>query len=251
MFLRVLVPMIHQVQHGVVGERTVPGNGAALGIDGILGVGELVQEVKGFDAGDELALEEGLRKGGIEHEVIGIEFAATVASSTVHRSIHGKRGLQFGDGVVTIQTILIVKCIESLKVHHLALAVTPADPTRGTEVQHILIILDMRLFAQGQGIDGIEVTFCLVRKHSVVEAMMQRGVGIALHRPTVLLVQVARVVEAVAPGIATMDIDRLVGIDTRGRVVTETLPYVTMAVVESCVETYLLLVWSVMIGIGK
>ena len=73
MFLRVLVPMIHQVQHGVVREGAVPGDGATLGIDGILDVGELVQEVEGFDAGDKLAFQERLAEGGVEHEVIGVE----------------------------------------------------------------------------------------------------------------------------------------------------------------------------------
>lgn len=75
-------------------------------------------------------------------------------------------------------------------IHHLALRVSPVDATRGTEVQGILIILDVGLLSHSQGVDGIEVALCLARKHSVAEAMMQRGVGIALHRPALLLVLV-------------------------------------------------------------
>ena len=48
------------MRHDVVREGAVPRFGAALGVHGVLGVAELVQQVEGFDAGDELALEERL-----------------------------------------------------------------------------------------------------------------------------------------------------------------------------------------------
>ena len=75
------------MRHDVVREGAVPGLGAALGVDGVLGVAELVEQVEGFDAGDELALEEGLADGGIQHEVVGVEFAAAVAATGVHVAV--------------------------------------------------------------------------------------------------------------------------------------------------------------------
>ena len=75
------------MQHDVVREGAVPGLGAALGVHGVLGVAELMQQVEGFDAGDELALEEGLADGGVEHEVIGVQLAAAIAATRVHVAI--------------------------------------------------------------------------------------------------------------------------------------------------------------------
>ena len=46
--LRVLIPVIHQIQHDVVREGAVPGFGAALGVHGVLGGGKLVQQVVAF-----------------------------------------------------------------------------------------------------------------------------------------------------------------------------------------------------------
>ena len=73
LFLRVLIPVVHQMRHDVVRQGAVPCFGAALGVDGVLGVAELVQQVEGFDASDELALEERLTDGCIDHKVIGVE----------------------------------------------------------------------------------------------------------------------------------------------------------------------------------
>jgi len=58
--------MIYQMRHNVVRQGAVPGLGATLGVHGILGVAELVQQVEGFDAGDKFALEEGLADGGVQ-----------------------------------------------------------------------------------------------------------------------------------------------------------------------------------------
>ena len=79
--------MIHQMHHDVVRQGAVPRLSAALGIDGVLRVAELVEQVEGFDAGDELALEEGLADGGVQHEVVGVEFAAAVATTGVHVAV--------------------------------------------------------------------------------------------------------------------------------------------------------------------
>ena len=86
-FLRILIPVVHQMQHDIVREGAVPRFGAALGIDGVLGGGKLVEDVEGFDAGDELAFEERLADGGVQHEVIGVQFAAAIASTGVHVAV--------------------------------------------------------------------------------------------------------------------------------------------------------------------
>ncbi len=75
------------MRHDVVRQGAVPCLGAALSVDAVLRVAELVEEVEGFDAGDELALEEGLADGGVQHEVVGVEFAAAVAATGVHVAV--------------------------------------------------------------------------------------------------------------------------------------------------------------------
>ena len=75
------------MRHDVVRQGAVPGLGAALGVHGVLGGGKLMEQVEGFDAGDELALEEGLADGGVEHEVVGVQFAAAIAATRVHVAV--------------------------------------------------------------------------------------------------------------------------------------------------------------------
>lgn len=75
------------MRHNVVREGAVPCLGAALGVHGVLSGGKLVQEVEGFNAGDELALEEGLADGGVQHEVVGVQFAAAIAATAVHIAV--------------------------------------------------------------------------------------------------------------------------------------------------------------------
>lgn len=87
LLFRILIPMIYQMRHDVVRQGAVPRLGAALRVHGVLGVAELVELVEGFDAGDELALEERLADGGIQHEVVGIQFAAAVAATGVHIAV--------------------------------------------------------------------------------------------------------------------------------------------------------------------
>ena len=86
-FFRILVPVIHQMQHDVVRQGAVPCFGAALGVHGVLGGGKLVEEVEGFDAGDELTLEERLADGCVQHEVVGVQFAAAIAATAVHVTV--------------------------------------------------------------------------------------------------------------------------------------------------------------------
>ena len=75
------------MHHDVVRQGAVPGLGAALGVHGILRVAELVQQVEGFNASDELAFEEGLADGGVQHEVVGVEVRAAVAATAVHVAV--------------------------------------------------------------------------------------------------------------------------------------------------------------------
>ena len=87
LLLRILVPVIYQMRHNVVREGAVPCLGATLGVDAVLRVAELVEQVEGFDAGDELALEERLADGGIQHEIVGVQFAAAIAATAVHIAV--------------------------------------------------------------------------------------------------------------------------------------------------------------------
>ena len=75
------------MQHDVMRQGAVPCFGTSLGVDGVLCIAELVEDVEGFDAGDELALEERLADGGVQHEVVGIEFPAAIAATRVHIAV--------------------------------------------------------------------------------------------------------------------------------------------------------------------
>ena len=68
-------------------QGAVPRFGATLGVDGVLRVAELVEDVEGFDAGDEFAFEERLADGGVQHEVVGVQFPAAIAATRVHIAI--------------------------------------------------------------------------------------------------------------------------------------------------------------------
>ena len=109
------------MRHDVVRQGAVPRFGAALGVDGVLGVAELVEQVEGFDAGDELALEERLADGGVQHEVVGVEVRAAVAATAVHVAVGRQRGVQSRQGVAGGETVLEIGGVQCLKVLHLTL----------------------------------------------------------------------------------------------------------------------------------
>ena len=109
------------MRHDVVRKGAVPCFGAALGVDGVLGVAELVQQVEGFDASDELALEERLTDGGVQHEVVGVQFAAAVAATAVHVAVGRERGVDARQGVAGGEAVLEVGGVERFEVIHLSL----------------------------------------------------------------------------------------------------------------------------------
>ena len=81
------------MRHDIVRQGAVPCLGATLGVHGVLGVAELVQQVEGFNAGDKFALEEGLADGGVQHEVVGVQFAAAIAATAVHIAVGRQSGI--------------------------------------------------------------------------------------------------------------------------------------------------------------
>ena len=87
------------MKHHVIGERACPRLGAALGVDGILHIRELVKHIEGFDLGYQLALEEGLAERSVEHKVVGIEGCTAIATTAVHHRVDGQRRVDNGQGV--------------------------------------------------------------------------------------------------------------------------------------------------------
>ena len=65
--------MIDKVCHHIVWKGTIPCYSSTLSIDLVLGARQVVQQVEGFYASNELAFEERLTDGCIDHKVIGIE----------------------------------------------------------------------------------------------------------------------------------------------------------------------------------
>ena len=46
-----------------------------------------MQEIEGFDAGNELTLQQGLTEGCVQYEIISIQFCAAITSATIHVGI--------------------------------------------------------------------------------------------------------------------------------------------------------------------
>ena len=74
-------------QKSVSAQSIAPSLGASLCVHGVLGGRQLVQQVECLDADDELALEEGLADGGIQHKVIGVQLTAAIAATGVHVAV--------------------------------------------------------------------------------------------------------------------------------------------------------------------
>ena len=64
--------LVHEAEHGVARQGVAPLLVAALRIDVVLNVGELAEYVEPFEARRQPALEEGARKAGVPHEVVGV-----------------------------------------------------------------------------------------------------------------------------------------------------------------------------------
>ena len=75
------------MEHDIVREGAVGGDGATLGVDIIVGGRKLVQEVEGLEAEDELAAEEWLAYGGVNDEIVAVEVGSAVATTAVHATI--------------------------------------------------------------------------------------------------------------------------------------------------------------------
>lgn len=187
--LRILVPVIHQMRHDIMWQGAVPSLRSALGVDLVLRRGELVQQVEGFEAGDKLALEKRLTDGGIEHEVVGVQFAAAITTARVHSAIGRQSGFKYGDGVAGRKAVTVVESIQRLEINHLPPAVTPAEVTRGADIQYTFIILYVGVVVQGQGIHGVQAAFNRTVQHGVVEPMNVSAIERAFCRPMPVLVQ--------------------------------------------------------------
>jgi hypothetical protein len=87
---RVFVEVPDGVEHEVVGEGTVGGDGAALGVDEVVGRRELVEEVKAIEAEDELAYCYGLADGGVDDEVVAVEGGCAITATALHLSVSDK-----------------------------------------------------------------------------------------------------------------------------------------------------------------
>ena len=103
--------MIYKMRHDVVWQRAVPCLRASLCVHCILCRRQLVQQVEGLNANNELALEEGLADGGIQHEVVGVQLAAAIATAGVHCSVYRERGVYAWNGIAGGQAIVEIKGI--------------------------------------------------------------------------------------------------------------------------------------------
>ena len=220
------------MRHDVVREGAVPCLGATLGVDSVLRVAELVEQVEGFDAGDELALEERLADGGIQHEVVGVQFAAAIAATAVHVAVGRQRGVQARQGVAGGEAVLEVGGVERFEVVHLSLGVPPADVACGADVQRTFIILYVGPVVQGQGVDYVLLARRHACEHGVVNGVVIARVGVGLPRPVALLVDGAADVEHALQRVGSADVLGTVGIDAACRVVCHRLRRAAMLVVE-------------------
>ena len=75
--------MVHQMQHHVMGQRTIPRLRTPLCIDTILRGRDLMQQVERFNPCNEFALTERLAERGIQHKIIRVQFRTAIPPATV------------------------------------------------------------------------------------------------------------------------------------------------------------------------
>lgn len=78
-----LAPLIRQMEHGVARYGVAPHLGTSLCVDGVGGVGELMQEVESLGFEDPFALAEGAGERGVPYQVVGVYGAFAVATTAV------------------------------------------------------------------------------------------------------------------------------------------------------------------------
>ena len=78
-----LAPLIRQMEHGVARYGVAPHLGTSLRVDGVGGVGELMQEVESLGFEDPFALAEGAGERDVPYQVVGVYGAFAVATTAV------------------------------------------------------------------------------------------------------------------------------------------------------------------------
>ena len=118
-----------------------------------------MQQVEGFQSGNEFAFQEGLAHRGVHHKVIRVEHGRAIAAAAVHGSVGREGGFQYGKGISCRESVLVIQCIEGLEVTHPPFAVSPGNISRGTDVEVALLELDVSAIMQNGGINCIFKTF--------------------------------------------------------------------------------------------
>jgi len=77
------------VGHDVAGQGVAVGLGAALGVEDLGDIAELIEDVKAVKHKDKSVLGHALCDAGVPHEVVGVRTAGGVSAMAVHGEVGG------------------------------------------------------------------------------------------------------------------------------------------------------------------
>ena len=119
-----LAPLIGQMEHGVARYGVAPHLGTSLRVDGVGGVGELMQEVESLGFEDPFALAKGAGERGVPHQVVGVYGAFAVATTAVLAQVGGEGDRQ-RQATGERHALRKIVGVDGLKVVAVACAVAP------------------------------------------------------------------------------------------------------------------------------
>ena len=175
---------------------------------------------------------------GVDDKIVGIEFAAAVAATAVHRGIGGQR--QATDflspksrcGISGFEAVVIVKGIERGEVIHLAITMAPVDVAYGADVQCLAVKTNVATAVQRERVHGVHLALQHTCQHGVVLGMVPVDARFDVPRPIAFLADVMVGAEGGVGVVGTADIHGFEGADARGGVVGQRLCDVAMMVAE-------------------
>ena len=195
-----------------------------------------MQQVEGFEAGDEFAFQQRLTDRCVHYKVVRVKKSVAIASAAIHSAIGRQCGLDAWQRIACCKSISEVQGIEGGEVAHTSLAVTPSDVARSTYVEVALLVLYVGVVAQCKCIYNVLVTVCLSLKHRVVNGVDVAGIGIHLPGPIALFVQETGYIICCIEVVVSFHVYGLIGIDSVCRVICYRLCYAAVVVEEMTLE---------------
>ena len=204
-----------------------------------------MENVVRLNVEEEATLEEWLAQRGVQDEVVRVERSHGVALAAVHGSIGAEGRLDARQGVLQVKAVFVVEDIELLEVAHPALRTAPGKVTAEACLKSAKGVVQTQVVALCPGVDHVAATVGFACEHGVVY-----GVVVLYACPDMEFQSFDQatvfVVQRTARFVTATHVFRLVGVDTRLRVVKRRLRHVAVVVVELCLYVKLV---AVVIGV--